>query len=82
MKYTKRRLNDSTARGQVPRLFGQYVVTMRRPEWPHNPAWAGEFGSEELTRVSPGAQDRASPRLMGGPLSGWTSVFSVVSYKA
>jgi hypothetical protein len=36
----------------VPRLFGQYVITMRVPEWPHRPDWTGEFAAEELTKPS------------------------------
>jgi hypothetical protein len=37
---------------EVPRLFGQYVITMRVPEWPHSPNWTGEFAAEELTKTS------------------------------
>jgi hypothetical protein len=37
---------------EVPRLFGQYVITMRVPEWPHAPTWTGEFAAEELTEPS------------------------------
>ena len=37
---------------EVPELFGQYVITMRIPEWPHRPGWTGEFAADELTRPS------------------------------
>ena len=43
---------------EVPRLFGQYVITMRVPEWPHRPEWTGEFAAEELTK--PSSRNRGS----------------------
>lgn len=33
---------------EVPALFGNYVITMRIPEWPHRPTWDGNFDASEL----------------------------------